>query len=147
MSFVVHDLKCPQGHEERSVYYRRSEGPTPCPECQEARSVFYAMAETPSAHTVGGEFQPFMFDGRRIESAQEWGRIKAEYARVSGVPVKDLVEVPMGSAREKSARLDDLRHEAHEVRRRQGFDGQTFDRYTKEQRERGAPRVRTGWTR
>lgn len=150
MSFIFHDLRCPDGHMEFNACYRRSGGPPACPECAEPRSVFYATREMAGQaerdHTVGGVFSPFTYDGERITSPEQWQAKKAEYARAAKIPLEHVGEVSRGSKREIRARADDLRHEAYEMRRRNGFDGQTFDRYLKEQRERKAARVRIGWT-
>ncbi len=151
MSFIFNDLRCANEHAEFNACYRKSEGPPPCPECAEPRSVFYATREMANQdardHTIGGVFSPFTFDGERITSPEQWKAKKAEYARLAGVPLEHVGEVSRGSRREIRAHADELRHQAWETRRKNGFDGQTFERYTQEQRERKAARVRTGWTR
>lgn len=148
---LYNDLRCPDDHREYNVFYARSAGPPPCPECGKDRSVFYATraeaGEATRDHTVGGEFQSFVFDGKRVTSKEEWHAIKADYARQAGVPVSDIVETPVSSRAQKNARLDDIRHAAYEMRRKNGFDGQTYQRYVQEQNERKSARVRTGWTR
>lgn len=148
---LFNDLRCPDDHREYNVFYARSEGPPPCPECAKPRSVFYATREEAGEaardHTVGGEFQSFVFDGKRITSKEEWNSIKADYARQAKVPVSDIVEIPVSSRAQKNARLDAIRHAAYEERRKNGFDGQTYERYKQEQNERKSARVRTGWTR
>ena len=151
MSFIFNDVRCADGHAEYNLCYRKSEGPPPCPVCRAPRSVFYATREMAGEaardHTIGGVFSPFTYDGERITTPEQWQAKKAAYAKAAGIPIEHVGEVSRGTKREIRARADELRHEAYEMRRRNGFDGQTFERYTQEQRERKAARVRTGWTR
>lgn len=145
MSFLVHDLRCPQGHYEVNVTYRRSEGPTPCPECNQARGIFYATREMANEaqrdFTVGGEFRRFRYNGEWMESPEQFRRAKEHLCKVSGAKMDELVEVPVGSARERKARADELRHEAWVVRKREGFDDYTLSRYRAEQAARKQQRI------
>lgn len=143
MSFLVHDLRCADGHEERDATYRRSEGPSPCPVCDGARSIFYAMASAPLDHTVGGGWRDFTYDGEVIRSPEQFQQKKLEYSRRTGTPMSDIVDVSNGSRMERKVRADEVRHEAYKRRKMFGHDDQSFSRYQAEQRRE--PQVRIGW--
>lgn len=142
MSFIVHDLRCPDGHFEISVTYRRSDGPTPCPECDKPRSVFYATremsAQDPTDYTVGGEWRRFRYNGEWMESPEQYRKAKEHLCRVSGAKMDELEEHSVGSRAQRRAHADELRHQAWEVRKREGFDDHTWNRYKAEQRAKQA---------
>lgn len=144
MSFIVHDLRCPQGHVEISATYRVSDGPPACPTCQEPRAVFYAthdQARTAVVHV----FKEYEIDGGvKITSPEGELRYRQEIAKKQGVSVDQVVITGRGNVGE---RVDELRHRAIQGRRASGMDERDFKRYKDDvaHRERKNDTPRVGW--
>jgi hypothetical protein len=140
VSRIVRDLRCPLGHYEVSVLYNTSEELPRCthvpPEgaipCNLPRTTFYATQEmtndarAAAVHT----FKPFEVDGGvRITSEEGALRYRQSVAAQKGVPVEHIQFNSRGNVPQT---VDELRHRARDIRRREGFDERTFESYRTE---------------
>ena len=53
MSFIRHDLSCPNGHRAASRLYRRSDGPPLCDECSAPTSIAWFSGDGPALNGFG----------------------------------------------------------------------------------------------
>ena len=141
----MRDVRCAQGHYECNVLVEREGAPTGCPECGLPRTTFYATREQQGEEARLRTQDPNAFLTIRVADKVFHDRASfdahvADFARRNGVSPSDVNVESAGSARQKRARSDELRHEAHDMRRKSGFDETSTRQYQAEQRERPTPR-------
>lgn len=139
MSLIVHDLRCPDGHYEVSVYFPRG-APTPCPICSKPRTVFYATREMAQqevlqyADPTVAVFRPISVGGATYHTKEAYDRYLADFARKHKTTADKLGIESAGTPNQRAVRRDELRHAAWEKRKEEGFDTQRFEGYQEEQR-------------
>lgn len=134
MPRIVSDLRClaDPTHIECDVLHER-DMPTLCPKCCGPRVVFYATrAMQVSAAASGIGFQPVEVCGVVCNSPEERdAQVKAYCDRHGKDPAN--VELHKPTIREVRVHADELRHQAWEMRKADGYDTQKFRDYRREQ--------------
>lgn len=143
MSFLVKDVRCPDGHYECSVLVERGGEPTPCPTCGKPRTTFFAtreqegLAAAAFAAAQVGTFRTTKLDGEVFHDQASLDRHIDSIARRHKV---DRSEVQMTSTSGGNVRRDEMRHTAWEMRKADGFDTPRYESYKQEQRRLTAER-------
>jgi hypothetical protein len=140
VSNTVRDLRCtatpdllpPEAHYECSVLYRVSEGPPPCA-CGAPRVPFYATREMQRLEVLNrsdayaeGVFRPTLLpNGERCETAADLDRALDSYCARHNLTRDQVALEPIDKKRANES-ADEKQHHAWLLRKKNGYDDQTY---------------------